>query len=435
MNKLALFLFLFIPLVMFAQTGKIVGVVTDARTGEPLIGANVIIEGTLMGTATDFDGAILILNVGPGNYTLRATYVGYQDLVIENIRVNVQLTTEINFEMTEEALQTDAIVVVAERPLINKNVTNSNAIISSSEIEKLPLRNVENIVSQQAGVVNQNGNLYVRGNRLDAVAFYMDGVLVNDAIFGGSTTMAIANAVEEIQFQAGGYAAEYSNANGGLVSTFTKVGTEQYRINVELITDQFSSVGEEFLGGYSYGQSEYVLTVGGPVIPSYKNLKFYVAANNVFERTNPAYYIGIDEPGVYDPTLAASGVADTFDVYYPEGQMVNNHTNIYNIQGNLTWDLNPITLRFNGSYRIQEGRNGVDIANYNRRDRAGMNQGETITAALKLTHVLSGRSFYDLMVTYFDDFTIPGMDPIFKHNGEEYGLGMHMKKEVRSHGG
>jgi outer membrane receptor protein involved in Fe transport len=421
MNKLALLLLLFIPLVMFAQTGKIVGTVTDARTGEPLIGANVIIEGTLMGTATDFDGNILILNVGPGTYNLRATYVGYQDVIMENIKVSVSLTTEINFEMTEEALQTDAIVVVAERPMINKNVTNSNTIVTAADIEKLPLRTVNSIISQQAGVVNQQGNLYVRGSRLDAVAFYLDGVLVNDALFGGATTSAINNAVEEIQIQAGGYAAEFGAANGGIINTYTKVGGENYHINVELITDNFADVGQKYLGGYSYGQSEYAFTVGGPIVPSYNNLRFFVAANNVFERSPQRFYIGIDEKGVYDPTLAASGLADTFDVYYPEGYRVNDHQNTYNVQGNVTWDLNPITFRFNGSYRFSEGRNGVGIANYNRRDRAGANEGETITAALKLTHVLSGRSFYDVSVTYFDDFFIPDMDPIFKHNITAYG--------------
>ena len=421
MNKLVLLLLIFIPLILFAQTGKIVGTVTDARTGEPLIGANVIIEGTLMGTATDFDGIILILNVSPGTYSLRASYVGYQDVVMENIKVSVSLTTEINFELSEEALETDAIVVVAEKPLINKNVTNSNTIVTAADIEKLPLRTVNSIVSQQAGVVNQAGNLYVRGSRLDAVAFYLDGVLVNDALFGGATTSAINNAVEEIQIQAGGYAAEFGAANGGIINTYTKVGGENYRINVELITDNFAPVGEKYLGGYSFGQSEYALTVGGPVLPSYKNLRFFVAANNVFERSPQRFYIGIDEKGVYDPTVAASGLADTFDVYYPEGYRVNDHQNTYNIQGNLTWDLNPITLRFNGSYRYTEGQNGVGIFDYNRRDRAGLNEGETITAALKLTHVLSGRSFYDISVNYFDDFVIPDMDPIFKHNITAYG--------------
>lgn len=421
MNKLTLFLLLFIPLVLFAQKGKIVGTVTDARTGEPLIGANVIIEGTLLGTATDFDGNILILNIGPGTYNLRATYVGYQDLVTENIRVSVNLTTEVNFQLQEEALSTDAIVIIAERPLINKNVTNSNNIISAEDIENLPIRGVIAIVSQQAGIVNQGGNLYVRGSRLDAVAFYMDGVLVNDAIFGGAATTAINNAIEEIQFQAGGYSAEYSGANGGIISTHTKVGGESYNINVELITDNFADVGTKYLGGYSYGQSEFVLTVGGPVVPSYKNLRFFVAGNNVFERSPQRFYIGIDEKGVYDPTLAASGLADTFDVYYPEGYRVMDHQNTYNVQGNITWDINPLTFRFNGSWRYTEGRNGVGILDYNRRDRAGANEGETITAALKLTHVLSGNSFYDVSVNYFDDFVIPGMDPIFKDNITAYG--------------
>jgi len=421
MNKLVLFLLLFVPLVLFAQKGKIVGTVTDARTGEPLIGANVIIEGTLLGTATDFDGNILILNVGPGTYNLRATYVGYQDLVIEKIRVSVNLTTEINFQLQEEALQTDAIVVVAERPLVNKNVTNSNSIISAEDIEKLPVRGVNAIVSQQAGIVNQAGNLYVRGSRLDAVAFYMDGVLVNDAIFGGAATNAITNAIEEIQFQAGGYSAEYSSANGGIITTNTKVGGENYNINVELITDNFANVGTKYLGGYSYGQSEYVLTVGGPIIPSSKNLRFFVAANNQFERSPQRFYIGIDEKGVYDPALASSGLADTFDVYYPEGYRVMDHQNTYNVQGNITWDINPLTFRFNGSWAYSEGRNGVNVLNYNRRDRAAANERETITGALKLTHVLSRNAFYDISVNYFDDYNIPGMDAFFEHNVTAYG--------------
>ncbi len=140
MNKLTTLMLLFFPLLLFSQTGKIVGTVTDARTGEPLIGANVTIEGTLLGTATDIDGNLLILNVGPGTYNFRASYVGYQDMVVENIRVSVNLTTEVNFQLREEALQTDAIVVVAERPLINKNVTNSTSIISAQDIENLPLR-------------------------------------------------------------------------------------------------------------------------------------------------------------------------------------------------------------------------------------------------------------------------------------------------------
>jgi hypothetical protein len=414
-------------MLLISQTGKIIGTVTDARSGEPLIGANVIIEGTSLGSSTDLDGNILIINVDPGTYRLKTTYVGYQDLVIENIRVSVNLTTEVNFELEEEVLESDAIVVVAERPLINKNITNSNNIISAQEIGYLPLRGIKAIVSQQAGIVNFEGNLYVRGSRLDATAFYQDGVLVNDALSGIPRISAITNAVEEIQFQAGGYSAEYGNATGGIISTFTKVGGETYHLNLELITDNFVPVGTKYLGGYSYGQSESVLTFSGPLIPSNENLRFFVAASNQFERSPQKYYRGIDEKNVFDPYLARASeipdsvVVDTFDVYYPEGYRVNNHTNIWTVQGNLTWDIKPVTLRFNGSWRYMEGRLGVGIQEYKTRDRAGITEGETITAALKLTHVLGRNSFYNARVTYFDDYYIPEMDPIFRHNITAYG--------------
>jgi outer membrane receptor protein involved in Fe transport len=421
MRKLSFLIILFFPSIILAQSGKIIGIVTDMNSGEPLPGANVIIEGTSLGTAADFDGNILLLNVNPGKHRLKASYIGYQDQVIENVRVSASLTTDVHFQLKEEVLESEAIVVVDEKPLINKNVTNSVSIITADDIEHLPLRSIQSIISQQAGVVNQGGDLYIRGSRMDQVAYYLDGVLVNDVLLGGATTWAINNAVEEIQVQAGGYSAEYGGANGGIISTHTKVGGENYHLNLELITDNFIPVGQKYLGGYSYGQSEYALTFSGPILPSYENLRFFIAANNHFYRSLPRFYIGIDEKGVYDPTLAASGTADTFDIFYPEGYRVNSHQNTYNIQGNLSWDLEPFRFRFNGSYKYTEGRNGVGINAYNNRDRAGMNQGETISAALKMTHVFSDRSFYDVTLTYFNNFEIPHMDPIMRHNITAYG--------------
>jgi hypothetical protein len=91
------------PAVLFAA-GKIRGKVTDAGTGEPLVGANVVVVGTSMGAATNVSGEYIILNVPTGTYTLRTSYVGYQTITLSNIRVNEGLTAEAEFKLPAEGV-------------------------------------------------------------------------------------------------------------------------------------------------------------------------------------------------------------------------------------------------------------------------------------------------------------------------------------------
>ena len=417
--------------VGLAQTGKVVGKVTDIETGEPLIGANIIISGTNLGAATNIDGNFIILNVPPSTYTLVGKYIGYKDVTKSNIVVSGNLTTEVNFQLPSETYELGIVTIVAEKELINKNITNSNTVLTSKDIENLPVRGVNAVVSTQTGVVNQDGNIHVRGGRSDGVAFYVDGVLVNDPVFGGARTLGIINAVQEIQFQAGGYSAEFGGANSGIISTTTKIGTENYQFSFEGITDNFVKVGNKYLGTYSYGYSEYAFTAGGPIHPDYKKLKFFLAGNNVYNRTPINWYRGANFPGLYDPERKKAyddavregrnpGTVDTIDFVYPAGYLLNAGQNTYNIQGNLFWDLNPFTIRLNGSFRYTEGRNGRVLLTYRTADRAGYNEGQTITSSLKITQVLSDKAFYDVIFNYFDDYNV-NMDPIFKHNIAAYG--------------
>ena len=209
-----LFIILFISgLTAIAKTGKIVGKITDTETGEPLIGANVIIEGTNLCAATNLDGNYIIINVPPKNYTVIAKYIGYQDFTQSNINISINITTEVDFTLASTEYQLGEVTVIATKPLINKNTTNSVSIIGAEDIENLPVRGVVAIISGQAGIVNQAGTIYVRGGRQDAVAYYVDGVLVNNPVFGGAQNLGIQNAIQEIQFKAGGYSAEFGGAN------------------------------------------------------------------------------------------------------------------------------------------------------------------------------------------------------------------------------
>ncbi len=100
--------------------------------------------------------------------------------------------------------------------------------------------------------------------------------------------------------------------------------------------------------------------------------------------------------------------------------MVNNWRNEYNVNGNLSLNLDPISLKANFSHRFRERRVGVGYATYNRRDEAGLIEDYAFTSSLKFTHVLNQYTFYDVIVNYFDNFEVE-MDPTFRHDLFAYG--------------
>ena len=136
-----------IPVVFAGTTGKISGSVTSKETGEPLVGANIMVDGTPLGAATDTDGNYYILQVPPGTYTLRFTMIGYQTLIMNDVRIRVDLTTTINGKLSQSAVGLEEVVVQAERPMIQTDVTYSQANISSEEVELLPVEEFEDVLA------------------------------------------------------------------------------------------------------------------------------------------------------------------------------------------------------------------------------------------------------------------------------------------------
>ena len=240
-QKLTISIFLFlVPLIVFGQTSKIKGTVTEMGTDEPLIGANVIVLGTSLGAATNVNGEFTITNIEAGVYNVKSSFVGFQSKSISNIRVNAGLTLEVNFELAGEGFTVQEISVVAERPLVNKFATNANRISTSEDIDALPVRGVDNILALTAGVTLQDKAVFIRGGRLDEVGYYLEGASITDPVLGGRSVNIIQDAVEEIQVQSGGYTAEYGGANSGIVYTQIKSGTPDWRASLEYITDNIT---------------------------------------------------------------------------------------------------------------------------------------------------------------------------------------------------
>ena len=218
-----------LPLVCIMQsilfggvTGKVSGRVIDTSSGEPLIGANVMLLETTFGSATDTEGYYHILNVPPGFYDLKVNMIGYAQKTVTGIRVEIDLTAVIDVNLTVEAIEGQMITVQANQKLVKVDVASSQKSISSEQILEMPVSSVSEVVGLSAGV----SGLSVRGGGNNETQFMVDGLVLNDERTSEPTTGIPLSAVQDISLQTGGFGAEYRNARSGVINVVTKEGNK-----------------------------------------------------------------------------------------------------------------------------------------------------------------------------------------------------------------
>ncbi len=259
---------MFFSLIALAGTkGKIVGVVTEKGTGKVLAGANILVVDTELGAMTDKDGHYFILNIPSETYSMKVTYIGYAPVIVKNVKVIQDIVTEINVEMESQAIEMGTVEVIAERPMIHKEVSSSTRTLSSDEFKNLIVESVGSVVNTSAGVASGS---YFRGSRWTEVNYMVDGMSLTNPISGGMITDINKNAVEEIVLQTGGFSAEYGNAMGGVVNVVTKEGGSEFSGNLRYLTDKLNS-GSQFYQNANIWD----LTLGGPVM---KKGRFFITS-------------------------------------------------------------------------------------------------------------------------------------------------------------
>jgi len=206
--------------------GKITGKVVDAENGQPLPGVNIIVKGTSLGAATNLDGEYVILNVPPGTYNLEITMIGYAKYSIQNVRVMVDLTTNINAQLRAEVISGEEIVIIDERPVVTKDISNSQVNIEAKTIENIPIQTVVQALTLQAGIENDRQGIKVRGGGANQTIFKIDGLSFNDERSNIPYAAVSLSSVQEIKIQTGGFNAEYGNVRSGLVNVVTKEGAK-----------------------------------------------------------------------------------------------------------------------------------------------------------------------------------------------------------------
>jgi hypothetical protein len=430
---IGLLLTLAIPLLSYAQYGKISGKITDRETQEALVGASVLLEGTTIGASSDVNGDYVILNVPAGTYTIKATYVGYNPLTITEVSVVTGLTRDLPIQLQSAAVQAPTVEIVAQRPLIEKTATNAIRIVGSDDIQALPVRGVQAYFTLQPGVELQNGEVFMRGSRPDEVGYQIEGVSTTN-IFGtgssyqnvnysGNYITTIPEALQEVSVQAGGYSAEFGGANSGIVQQTFKTGGSKWNFTAQGETDNFGNYpGKKFADTYSYGYSDYVVALGGPVLSDH--VKLFLAGENNYQADNyaggPLFWTGADFGYLHDTGANGGHKGDSALVQWDNGNLPKGMNNRYTLNGTLLLDYKPLQIRLAGAFTSTAQSNNSSIFDIFDLAETGLFQSNNLLLNGKISYFLSANTFFEVNINYLDyrDMTT---DPNYGGDVLEYG--------------
>ena len=388
--------YLFVNSSSYAQTtGSIGGTVIDANDNTPLEGAIVRIVGTNKATQTNENGQYVLINVDVGTYSVQADYIGYDSIIVQNIKVSVDKVAEVNFRMGEtNILVIEGGTITAQRSALD--VTQTGSIVTGEQIENRGTRGIQNIAAQTSGVVTdeRGQNINVRGLRSNENQVIIDGVSTTNPVNGNSTGYVPNSLLQEIAVLTGGFGAEYGNALGGQINVTTRSGSSSYSGSIEAITDEFNGSWDNTT---AQGYNLYNVSFGGPLIPS-KNLASVINFYTSVERQ----YLKVRGP---------SWIADQL---FEDGIIPNYSQQIWNYSGRLTFDLlslkngPPITLKMGALVTDNHQRNFVQSYLKKNSSRNPLQLIRDNQYYARISHQISDNFFYELQGNYYNSIDETG---------------------------
>ncbi len=414
-----LFLFFTTKLVYSQTTGKISGTVSEKETGSPLIGVNILLEGTTVGAATDIDGNYFILNIPPGSYNLRFQILGYEHYIVQDLRVSVNRTTNVDAEMITESVEISEVVVMADKIVAKKDQTGSIKNISSEQIQSLPVENIDDVVEMQAGVVNG----HFRGGRTAEVSYMIDGLQVNSAFSKSKTIEIEKEAVEDLEVITGTFNAEYGRAMSGIVNLITKDGSNQLSASASAsASNYFTSNSDIFIGLDNSDLDrnlDYKLFLSGPIIKD--NIFFLI---NFRKQDFNNYFNGIHRFEVDNYSdYSSNNESNWYSEHTGTGEFIPmNNSEEMSLSAKLSFNIIQ-SIKLSAMYTYNEALwNDYDhIYKYNPFGITSNNK-KSHLVSINLNHIIRNNFFYELKFSYLDDYygSYVFEDPLdagYIHNG------------------
>ena len=236
---LLFFLFLTGDIISQNKTGIISGEVRDEVTKQPLPGANIIIEGTNIGSACDENGYFVIKNVLPGRYSLKASMISYLSSVITELNINPNRNHSVNFELNPTAMEMDEVKVTADYFYKPDENPVSFRTISPEEIRRSPgsAEDIFRVMQSLPGVATagaKSAQLIVRGGSPDENLTLLDGVEIYNPIHFARTgeSMGVISIVnpallQKVDFLTGGFSARYGDKMSSVFDMTLRDGNKE----------------------------------------------------------------------------------------------------------------------------------------------------------------------------------------------------------------
>lgn len=255
--------------VVASTTGRLEGIVRAQESRLPIQGASVLIVETRQGAVSDEHGQFTIPNIHAGVYQVRVTMIGYRTMLYDRVTILPDLRVKLAVDLLNTPLQMDGIVVTAERPVIQTDITGTAYDFSTRQLEQLPIEKFQQVVGLQPGTTAEG---HIRGGKIREVLYLVDGAPVQDVISGGLGAELPKSAVSQLSVKTGGFDAEYGNALSGIVQVITRSGGDDHQLEVRADKDNL------FGGTQVSRTTDAEITFSGPLR---RRKAHYFIANNL----------------------------------------------------------------------------------------------------------------------------------------------------------
>jgi len=387
-----------LPSVYAEIKGKLAGKVINQDTGQPMTEVEITLMDTPIKVLTDKTGQYFILNITPGFYDVRAFYLGFVPVVVQEVFISVDHTTRVNFQLSSTIIELGKDVTHHKgKPLIKKNETLSTYEIGSAELSRQPIENFWQLIKYLPGISFDARNRYhVRGGRSNEILFTVDDLPFNEPFQNRLAGDILTNDIHQFIFKSGAFSAEYGPAASAVLQVLNPEIPPKYSGNIafqtgDVLTTHASIFTEEIKTFAALNNSQIEGKLSGP-FPKYLSDKLSFTFSTRYW-DDKGYLYGEDK-------------------FTTEGDLNNNspaYTSLnpfrhFTLNFQLNYLIKPnLSLRYFSNYQDQKWQEYASLADHRWRfipDARNWHYNQGNCHFLKLSHQLSLKNYYTFSLGY-----------------------------------